>query len=139
MVCRCQALPPSLTLHHSLQPREAPAPAPHRPLGPPGPGLDRDLPPPAASAPSSAAAFGLGVGGAGQARGQARPPPSEAQCPLTFFLLHLPQVVSTHQGHTLGGALSLGRPHLQLEVLLPLSEGQLLRGGGGPRHGGLWG
>lgn len=59
--------------------------------------------------------------------------------PLTFLLLHLPQVVSTHQGHTLRRALSLGHAHLQLKVLLPLPEGQLLWGGCRSRCGGLGG
>lgn len=52
---------------------------------------------------------------------------------LTFLLLHLPQVVSTHQGHTLWGTLCLRHPYLQLKVLLSFTEGQLLWGGCGTR------
>lgn len=52
---------------------------------------------------------------------------------LTLLLLHLPQVVSTHQGHTLWVTLCLRHPHLQLEVLLSFTEGQLLWGGCGTR------
>lgn len=64
-------------------------------------------------------------------------PPHAASFQLTFFLLHLPQVVGSHQGHALRGALGLGHPHLQLKILLPLAEGQLLRGGGGAGRAGL--
>lgn len=52
---------------------------------------------------------------------------------LTFLLLHLPQVISTHEGHTLWGTLCLRHPYLQLEVLLSFTEGQLLWGGCGTR------
>lgn len=57
--------------------------------------------------------------------------------PLTFLLLHLAQVISTHQGHALWGAFSLGHAHLKLKVLLSVTEGQLLRGGQKPLRGGL--
>jgi hypothetical protein len=134
--------PPALTLQQTRgQPRGARPPAALHP-GIPCPGRALLLalcsqPPPAAFAPSSAAAFGL-WGGEQVRPCQAVPSgPFPPPVPLTFLFLHLSQVISTHQGHTLGVALSLGQPHLQLKVLLPLPERQLLWGGRWPRHGGL--
>lgn len=58
---------------------------------------------------------------------------------LTFLFLHLSQVIGTHQGNAFWGPLSRGHTNLQLEVLLPFTEGQLLRGGRGPWCKGLRG
>lgn len=117
---------PRVAPPQALRPRE------HQLLGAPCRPLPR-----AASVPSSAVACGLGERRVRPRAGVPPPPATRRGRLLTLLLLHLPQVVGAHQRHALRGTLGLGHPHLQLEVFLPLAEGQLLRGGRGPRHGGL--